>query len=790
MRKVIDLNFDWKYSENFLPDMTKSGYDDSEFQSVDIPHTNKELPYNYFDERSYQFVSCYRKSFKLPQEALSPEKHVFITFEGAASYAKVYLNGEFIGEHKGAYTPFSFEITGKVNKGKNCLAVMLDSSERSEIPPFGNVVDYLVYGGIYREVHIDVYDEKYIEDVFVKTPDPLYYEKTLEADVTFSEKVNGICYFELLDGDTTIGKKSAQVDGRVLRIRWKVKNVDLWDVDNPKLYSLKVSFENDEVTQRFGFRQAQFTRTGLVLNGRKLKLLGLNRHQSYPYVGYAMPASAQAADADFMKYTLGCNIVRTAHYPDSVHFLNRCDEIGLLVFTEMPSWQFLGEGEWRENCLDNVKSMVLRDRNHPSVILWGVRVNEGGDCDEFYSQTNALARELDPTRQTGGVRNFPRSHLLEDVYTYNDFSHSGGKIKLLPAEIVCGLRAPYLVTEHNGHMFPTKSFDREALRTEHALRHLRVQNSAFGSSRHAGAIGWCMADYNTHKDFGSGDRICYHGVADMFRIPKLAAAVYSSQQDEFPVLETSCAMDVGEYPGAIIGQTYIFTNCDYVKIYKNGKYTSTAFPDKKQYPNLPHPPILPQDFIGDSLEVSDGLPKDVARPLKNALVAASVHGYVMPPQHYLEIAYSFLKGRMKISQMVDFVTKYIANWGDEQVEYRFDGYKNGMCVKSVTRTAVNEQHLRVKADSDTLVEDKTYDVTRIELVCVDQNGNRLPFANNSIKVAIDGPAKIIGPEEFSLIGGGRAFWIRTTGKPGKITVNITGENVGTQTLSLNSVKIK
>lgn len=94
MRKVIDLNFDWKYSENFLPDMTKSGYDDSEFQSVDIPHTNKELPYNYFDERSYQFVSCYRKSFKLPQEALSPEKHVFITFEGAASYAKVYLNGD------------------------------------------------------------------------------------------------------------------------------------------------------------------------------------------------------------------------------------------------------------------------------------------------------------------------------------------------------------------------------------------------------------------------------------------------------------------------------------------------------------------------------------------------------------------------------------------------------------------------------------------------------------------------------------------------------------------------
>lgn len=788
MRKVTDLNFGWKYSETFSEEMIKSGYDDSSFVKVDIPHTNKELPYNYFSEEEFQFVSCYRKNFRVPKEGFEENKHIFITFEGAANYAKVYLNGEYIGEHKGGYTPFSFDITDKVNKSNNCLAVMLDSTERPEIPPFGKVVDYLGYGGIYREVHLDVYDEVYIEDVFVKTPDVLYSDKILEADVSFSERISGKVSFELLDGDTVIGKKIADADGKAIRIRWKVKNVSLWDIDNPKLYSLRVSFGDDEVIKRFGFREAKFTRTGFMLNGRKLKLIGLNRHQSYPYVGNAMPASAQKADADFMKYTLGCNIVRTAHYPDSIHFLDRCDEIGLLVFTEMPSWQFLGESEWRENCLQNIRSMVVRDRSHPSVILWGVRVNEGGDCDEFYTETNALARSLDPTRQTGGVRNFPQSHLLEDVYTYNDFIHTGGAIKLLPATIVCGIKAPFLVTEHNGHMFPTKTFDREALRTEHALRHLRVQNTSFGSKRHSGAIGWCMADYNTHKDFGSGDRICYHGVADMFRIPKLAAAVYASQQDEVPVLETSSSMDVGEHPGAIIGQTYIFTNCDYVEIYKNGKYKSTAYPDKKAYPNLPHPPILPKDFIGSSLEEEEGLSPDVAGPLKKALVAAGVHGYIMPPQHYLEIAYSFLKGKMTISQMVDLVTKYFANWGDEQVEYRFDGYKNGILVKSVTRTAANGQSLAVKADCDTLTEDKTYDVTRIELMCVDQNGNRLPFANNSIKVEIDGPAKVIGPDEFALIGGARAFWIRTTGKSGEVKVKLTGENLGEKTLTFKAIK--
>ena len=501
-----------------------------------------------------------------------------------------------------------------------------------------------------------------------------------------------------------------------------------------------------------------------------------------------MPASAQIADADLLKYRLGCNFVRTAHYPDSVHFLNRCDEIGLIVFTEMPSWQHLGEGEWRENCLQNIRDMILRDRSHPSIVLWGVRVNEGQDCDEFYTLTNALARSLDPTRQTGGVRNMPRSHLLEDVYTYNDFSHAGGAVRLLPPALVTGFKAPYLVTEHNGHMYPTKSFDREEIRREHALRHLRVQDKSFSSDRFSGATGWCMADYNTHKDFGSGDRICYHGVTDMFRVPKLAASVYASQQDDFPVMETSSSMDVGEYPGAIVGQTYIFTNCDYVEIYKNGEYKSTAYPNKKAFPHLPHPPVCPYDFIGDALEAVEGLNEKTAAALKDALNKAGSVGFLMPPQYYLKAVYALLHGRMSFEKIYTIVTKYFANWGDAQITYRFDGYKDGVMVKSITRTAVSGTVLSAAADSDTLIEDKTYDVTRVELLALDTNGNRLPFANNAIKVTVDGPLELIGPDVFALVGGDRAFWLKTAGKSGKATVTIEGENLGTQTLEFNVIK--
>ncbi len=790
MRKIIDLNFGWKYSEVCTDEMLNAGFDDSSFETVDIPHANKEIPYNYFDETIYQFVSCYRKSFRLPEEAYLPNKKVFVRFEGAANFAEVFINGKFAGSHKDGYTPFMLDITAFINKSKNVIAVRLDSTERPEIPPFGNVVDYLVYGGLYREVSLLILDEIHIQDVFVRTPDVLAPKKKLVADVTFSQAVSGTLQLTLCNGENVVSEKSCTVDNaKIMRINWAVPGVECWQPNNPALYTLKVRFANDEKCVRFGFRTCEFTRKGFFLNGQHIKLRGLNRHQSYPYVGNAMPASAQIADAELLKYKLGCNFVRTAHYPDSVHFLNRCDEIGLLVFTEMPSWQFLGEGEWRQICLENIQDMILRDRNHPSVVLWGVRVNEGNDCDEFYTETNALAHSLDDSRQTGGVRNFPRSHLLEDVYTYNDFSHSGGPISLLPPALVAGLRAPYLVTEYNGHMYPTKTFDREEIRREVALRHARVQNKSYSSDRYCGATGWCMADYNTHKDFGSGDRICYHGVTDMFRVPKLSAAVYASQQNETPVLEVSSSMDVGEHPGAIVGQIYIFTNCDYVKVYKNGIYKSTAYPDKKKFANLPHPPILPADYIGNSLVDEDGLSESAAKYLKNALVAAAKHGYIMPPHHYFELAAGVVIDRIPIPRVVNIVTKYFANWGDEQIAYRFDGYKNGEVVKSVTKTAVMSKHLTAVADCTKLVEDKTYDVTRIELRCVDQNNNLLSFANNAVKVSIDGPAKIIGPDTFALIGGDRAFWIRTIGKSGDITVTIEGEEIGTQILHLTAEKI-
>jgi beta-galactosidase len=160
----------------------------------------------------------------------------------------------------------------------------------------------------------------------------------------------------------------------------------------------------DQYETRIGFRDARFTPDGFFLNGKHLKLRGLNRHQTFPFVGQAMPARVQRRDAWILRKEIKCNIVRTSHYPQSPHFLDACDEYGLLVLEEIPGWQHIGDAGWKDLSVDNVERMVRRDWNHPSIILWGVRVNESQDDHDFYTRTNKLAHDLDDSRPTGGIR--------------------------------------------------------------------------------------------------------------------------------------------------------------------------------------------------------------------------------------------------------------------------------------------------------------------------------------------------------------------------------------------------
>ena len=156
------------------------------------------------------------------------------------------------------------------------------------------------------------------------------------------------------------------------------------------------------------------------------------------------------------------------------------------------------------------------------------------------------------------------------------------------------------------------------------MRHVRVQNAAYASKEHAGCFGWCMFDYQTHKDFGSGDRICYHGVLDSFRNPKLAAAVYASQGDTDPVLAVSSSMDIGDNPAGQLGTAYVFSNAQQVRLYKNDVFVTAL--RQSEWTALPHPPFVMDDPIGELLETQEHFSPAKAAAVRDCLLAAGKYG--------------------------------------------------------------------------------------------------------------------------------------------------------------------
>ncbi len=738
-RHIIPLNHKWLYSEKSSTAAMQTAFDDKAWKQVTIPHTNKMLPMSGFDEQEYCFVSAYRRHFRLPKEL--KDHRVFVDFGAVMTAAKVYVNGKFLGEYKGGYSPFSFEMTKDLNwTGENVLAVEVDSTERKDIPPFGNLVDYLTFGGIYRDVQIRAVNNRYIHNVFAKPVNVLGNDRGLAVRAvivggtnsdrtrTAGADVLNDSFFdlsvELLDNGKVIKNKtqrSVQNGGVDFNITLSdLGPITLWDLKTPKLYDVRVTMSVgetilDHYETRIGFREAKFTETGFYLNGKHLKLRGLNRHQTYPFVGQAMPERGQRHDAHILKNELKCNMVRTSHYQQSPHFLDACDELGLLVFEEIPGWQHIGDKEWQKLVEQEVYAMIQRDWNHPSIVLWGVRVNESGDNTELYTKTNKIAHDLDDSRQTGGVRFRYNSERLEDVYTMNDFQWPMREAN----------HPLYIVTEFNGHMFPTKRFDVGDRLREHTHRHARVHDHIAGQQKIAGGLAWCAFDYNTHEYFGSGDRICYHGVSDIFRIPKPAAGFYKSQCDpsEEIVLEPAFHWACGDENEAF---TYamVSSNCEKLKYFIGETMIVEAEPDRKTYPNLKYPPFNPniRTFIWGNVKWAD----------------MRIEGYI---------------------------------GGRKVIERKLSG-------KGVDRDFV------IKPD-DTDLRADGIDMTRVVFRVTDEYGNDRPFAQGVIQLTIEN-GEIIGDNPFALVGGCGAVWVRSTQKAGAIRLTAKHPRFGTRAVAINA----
>ncbi len=705
-KRSYDLNRNWLFVPRDDQAALEPGFDDSKWERITLPHTNVRLPWHSFDDRSYEFTSVYRRHFS--PAGTWRGMRVFADFDGAMTASTVVINGHAFPEFQGGYTPFSVELTDHLHwDAGNVLAVRLDSTERADIPPFGGRIDYLTFGGIYRDARLRVVPKTFLANVFAEPVRVLQRDRGLlvrcwiDGPVSSGMKLR----VELRDGNITLASQESAVDAARTGYQEvtidRAGDVQLWDLQHPKLYHVRVTLTNpdashDEYSTRIGFREARFTPAGFMLNGQHVKLRGLNRHQTFPFAGGAMPARVQRRDADILRRELKLNLVRTSHYPQSPAFLDRCDEIGLMVLEEIPGWQHIGEQSWQDLAVRNVADMIRRDWNHPSIILWGVRINESRDNHDFYVRTNQLAHSLDESRQTGGIRYLYNSELLEDVFTMNDFGFP--------------LRPPnhplYLNTEFNGHMFPTKSFDQVERVAEHTLRHARVHNQLASDDRYAGGIGWCAFDYNTHANFGSGDRICYHGVSDIFRIPKVAAGFYKSQcdPDEEIVIEPGFFWSQGDRStGGGLGIVPICSNCDHLKVYVAGTLQVEADPDRATYGHLKYPPFL--------VRITD-------RP----------------------------------------------DWGDLKIE----GYLAGKLVKTITLSGTGvDAALQVEPDDSELLADGR-DATRVVLRLTDEFGNIRRMSSGAVSLTLHGPGEIVGDNPFALSGGVGAVWIRAKETPGVI----------------------
>ena len=758
------LNYSWKFVPNF--DSSYLTKFPKEAVEVDIPHSSKEVPYNYFKESDYQGVFTYEKTFNVNK--INKNRRYFIRFDGIMVKGHIYFNDVDLGEHISTYLPLEIEITNHI-KEDNRLVVIVDTHEDENIPPFGFALDYVTFGGIYREVYLIDEPKSYLRNIYPhgdsKGHLKILYDKIGENELDISH--------ELYLKDKLV--KSFKED------ELEIESPLLWSIKEANLYTLKTKIVCDKEIEtyvtRFGFRDIKFTNHGFYLNDEKIKLVGLNRHQGYPIIGYAASKSLQEDDANILK-RIGVNVVRTSHYPQSEHFLSRCDEIGLLVVNEIPGWQHIGKSEaWRNNCLENTKRMVLKERHHPSLIAHGVRIDESVDDHDLYSKTNEIAHRLDPFRPTIGVRNFTNSELLEDIYGYNDFSCDSLKIGLIDPKKVKTNGKPLLVTEYMGHMDPVKPTSDEQKRIEVALRHAKVIDDNYKHENACGAIGWCFVDYHSHTDFGSGDKICPHGVMDLYRNPKYTSYIYASQQENRPFLEVLSNLKPGDVPEAIFSDIYVATNCDYVELYKNDELVNRFYPVNDKFKYLKHPPILIDDIVGFTFK-EDKFPARSHLKIAKMFSYAAMHGFNhLPLRNKLYLGYMMMRYKVSYTELVGYWNKYVGAWGGKAKTYKFKGYINDKVVSELSIGPSDSFDLLVNINKEELVNEDTYDTLIIRVKHVDSHYRVMQYSDRIIDIKVEGPLELIGKPQQALLGGQLSIYIKSKNEKGTGKIVITMDEI-------------
>ncbi len=600
-------------------------YDDSSWETIDLPHT-----WNSFDGCDaipgyFRGIGWYRKHFTIDSELSG--KRVFLEFEGANQVCEFWLNGQRVGVHKGGYTSFEYDVTDQVLFGtrENVLSVKVDNLYDPNISPTVKT-DVTFYGGIYRDVWVRFTEPVYLSMVYWTTP--RVTDRTAEiviystATNTTSQTANLSLTQEVFDPSGRMaGTSAASVEipahgsREVKQEIAPIQHPELWAPDTPSLYQIRTSLRDekkfiDTIETPLGLRWFHFdARHGFSLNGRRLQLQGTTWFQSYPGLGNALPNSRHFKDMKMIR-EMGVNFFRTSHYPHDPAVMEACDHLGILVLEEL----FIGEEvadtpEYLSIQSQSAEEMILRDRNHPCLIM-------NGFCGEIDAAPDVAARvistivkkyrELDPTRIV--TMHAPRIEankaILDVVGLYSTWEEDDRDHRLHPER-------KYMIEEYTVanigrgiYGMGPESEDRGCVEHEKFISQVNRRPWIAGSAL------WHQFDYDGETYDPVVPHLVTFGMADCWRIPKDVYYFYQSQWSAKPMVHI-CGHWTWPGEEGKVKSVKVYSNAPEVEIFLNGKSLGVA-PELKD-PGLHHPPHV--------LEVryEPGTLKAVARGTEEAL---------------------------------------------------------------------------------------------------------------------------------------------------------------------------
>ncbi|WBU89742.1 glycoside hydrolase family 2 protein [Cellulophaga omnivescoria] len=620
---TTNINKNWKFkivdeSKVATKELLTADFNDKDWQNVQLPHTANIEP--LVVNNQWQGICWYRKVVNISKADAA--KKVFFELEAAMNFSKIWVNGKLVSEHHGGYLPIALDLSNYIKAGENTIAIRLDNTDNEITGPKPlKRLDFNMYGGLYRNAKLSVKENVYISDavlankvagggIFITYPKVSKALSTIKIKTNIANDSNKEQNVTVVQNIINNGKVIKTYTSPILKIE-ATKNVDniaelslnnpnLWSPDTPNLYVLETKIQVDGKTvdsqkTKFGIRVFEFKENQLYVNGEKTFLRGVNRHQEYPFIGYALSDNAQYRDAKKIKEA-GFNYIRLSHYPQSPAFMDACDELGLVVIDAIMGWQYYNDTDaFREYCYRSASELIRRDRNRPSVLAWEVSLNETKMPIFFMEELHKIVHAEYPGD------NVYSCGWMDDVY---DIYLQARQHRILhPHELK---NKPYSVSEYgdweyysnnaglNQHKLP------KDIRLEKSSRQLRADgevrllqqaynvqeshNDNLNTPAYSDSY-WVMYDYNR----GYHDNIEASGIMDIFRLPKFAYYFYQSQQSA----EQNKILKIATYwnqdsPTDVT----VFSNVDEVKLYVNNKLIATQKPDVNNIStNLKHPPF-------------------------------------------------------------------------------------------------------------------------------------------------------------------------------------------------------